>query len=167
MQRFCLLSFLTAGILMGMATGGWTMELTSPSFEQNGMVPQEFTCQGEDVSPELYIAGIPDKTQQLVLIVDDPDAPVGIWIHWVVYGITPREVISRGEIPGIQGINDFQKKDYGGPCPPSGTHRYFFKLYALDADLNLVPGLTKENVLKAMEGHLLDQAELIGLYKKQ
>jgi len=165
MNRFCFVGLLI--FLMCSSTGGWAMELTSPSFENNMMIPQEFTCQGEDISPELRIADIPEGTRQLVLIVDDPDAPVGTWIHWVVYGIEPRNIIQKGEIPGIQGMNDFQRKDYGGPCPPSGKHRYFFKLYALDTDLPLAPGLTKAEVLKEMEGHILDQSELIGLYEKQ
>lgn len=143
------------------------MELTSPNFEHNAIIPQEFTCQGEDISPELHIAGIPENTRELVLIVDDPDAPVGTWTHWVVYGITPRDIIQRGDIPGVQGANDFQRMNYGGPCPPLGTHRYFFKVYALDAQMDLAPGLSKEDVLKAIEAHVLEKAELIGLYKKQ
>jgi len=167
MHRQELVKFLIIVAVMFIPERGWTMELTSPNFENNMMIPQEFTCQGEDISPELHIAGIPENTQELVLIVDDPDAPVGTWIHWVVYGITPRDVIRRGEIPGIQGVNDFQRMDYGGPCPPSGTHRYFFKVYALGAELNLAPGLSKSDVLKAIEGHVLEKAELIGLYKKQ
>ena len=142
------------------------MKISSPDFQPGQMIPAAFTCQGRDVSPALKIEGIPEGTETLALIVDDPDAPVGTWIHWVVYDIQPRAQILEGEIPGIQGSNDFRRLDYGGPCPPSGTHRYFFKLYALDTVLGLKPGVTKKELLAAMEGHILEQAELVGLYKK-
>ncbi len=142
------------------------MKLTSPEFENNKFIPKKFTCLGEDTSPTLNIKDIPQRAQSLVLIVDDPDAPVGTWIHWVVYDIPVISVIQENSIPGTQGINNFNKINYGGPCPPLGTHRYFFKLYALDTKLNLPQGKTKAQVEKAMEGHVLDKDELIGLFKR-
>lgn len=142
------------------------MKITSPEFEHNAMIPSQFTCDGEDINPPLIIEDIPPETKSLALIVDDPDAPMGTWVHWVVYDIPVTNQIQEDSIPGKQGMNDFRKKDYGGPCPPSGTHRYFFKLYALDQELNLEEGLSKKDLEDAMEGHILAQAELIGLYKR-
>lgn len=142
------------------------MKLTSPEFEKDKFVPTKFTCQGDDVNPALTIEDVPQGAKSLALIVDDPDAPMGIWVHWVVYDIPVISRIGENSIPGKQGINDFRRKDYGGPCPPSGTHRYFFKIYALDKVLNLKEGCSKKDLEKAMEGHILDKAELIGLYKK-
>lgn len=142
------------------------MKLTSPSFEHNQLMPKKFTCDGEDVSPALVIQDIPDKTQSLALIVDDPDAPMGTWVHWVVYDMPVVSRIEENIIPGRQGSNNFGRKDYGGPCPPSGTHRYFFKLYALDEKLEAKEGLSKQELEKAIAGHILDKAELIGLYKR-
>jgi Raf kinase inhibitor-like YbhB/YbcL family protein len=124
--------------------GGGGMKLTSPAFEHNKSIPSKYTCQGEDVNPALAIDDIPEGTKSLALIVDDPDAPMGTWVHWVVYDIAPTSrIIDENSIPGKQGINDFRKKNYGGPCPPSGTHRYFFKVYALDTQLNLEEGINK------------------------
>lgn len=147
--------------------GSADMKLTSPEFENNGSIPRKFTCQGEDVNPVLIVEGVPDGAKSLALIIDDPDAPMGTWVHWVVYDIPVVSRIDEDNIPGKQGMNDFGKKNYGGPCPPSGTHRYFFKMYALDSVLNLKEGVRKKDLEKAMEGHILDKAELIGLYKKQ
>jgi len=115
---------------------------------------------------QLIIEDIPPEAKSLALIVDDPDAPMGTWIHWVVFDIPVVSKIEEDSIPGKQGINDFGKKNYGGPCPPSGTHRYYFKTYALDTELNLEEGISKKNLEKAMEGHIMDKAELIGLYKR-
>ncbi|MBU0694186.1 MAG: YbhB/YbcL family Raf kinase inhibitor-like protein [Candidatus Omnitrophica bacterium] len=143
------------------------MRITSPEFEHNGIIPKKFTCQGDDVNPALSIEGIPEGTKSLALIVDDPDAPMGTWVHWVVFDIPVASGIDEGSIPGKQGINDFRRKDYGGPCPPSGTHRYFFKIYALDRELNLKEGISKKELESAMQAHILEKAELIGLYKKQ
>ncbi len=142
------------------------MKISSPEFEHNEMIPSQFTCDGEDINPTLIIEDVPLETKSLALIVDDPDAPMGTWVHWVVYDIPVTNQIQEDSIPGKQGMNDFRKKDYGGPCPPSGTHRYFFKLYALDQELNLDEGLSKRDAENAMEGHILAQAELIGLYKR-
>ncbi len=142
------------------------LQITSPAFGHNQPIPREYTCQGADVNPTLEIRGIPPGVKSLALIMDDPDAPMGTWDHWLVYNIQPAEKIERNSIPGVQVKNSFGKLDYGGPCPPSGTHRYFFKLYALDTTLTLPPA-SKKALEKAMEGHALDKTELIGLYKKQ
>nr|MBI3613877.1 YbhB/YbcL family Raf kinase inhibitor-like protein [Nitrospirota bacterium] len=151
-------------------------ELQSPAFSSGGEIPVKHTCDGPDLSPPLRWTEPPAKTKSLALIMDDPDAPVGTWVHWVLYGLAPtvRElpegVSARDTVPGIgvQGVNDFRKLGYGGPCPPRGpAHRYFFKLYALEIEPNLPPRKTKADLLKAMEGHVLGQAELMGRYKRE
>ena len=142
------------------------MKLTSPAFANKTMIPKKYTCQGEDINPLLKIEGIPQETVSLVLINDDPDAPGGTWDHWIVINIAPTQTIAENSVPGTQGKNSWGRNDYGGPCPPSGTHRYFFKLYALDTQLNLSEGASKKEVEDAIKGHILEQTELIGLYKK-
>jgi len=142
------------------------MKLTSPEFGHEESIPEKFTCDGEDINPALEIKDVPENTQCLALIVDDPDAPGKTWIHWVVFNIPVTHSISEDSVPGTQGLNDFGKQSYGGPCPPSGTHRYFFKLYALDKELDLPEGARKEQLEKAMEGHVTAQAELIGTYQR-
>lgn len=142
------------------------MKLTSPEFENNKFIPQKFTCEGQDVNPALIIEDIPDGGQSLALIMDDPDAPAGTWVHWVVYDIPVVSRIEEDSIPGVAGVNTLKEKTYHGPCPPSGVHRYFFKIYALDKKLNLPPGTSKGGLEKAMQEHILDKAELIGLYKR-
>lgn len=151
-------------------------ELSSPAFSAGGDIPAKHTCDGPDRSPVLRWSGAPSGTKEFALIVDDPDAPVGTWVHWVLYGVAPtvRElpegVAPRDTLPGVgtQGVNDFRKVGYGGPCPPPGpAHRYFLKLYALDAELKLPPRKTKADLLKAMEGHILGQAELMGRYRRR
>jgi len=151
---------------LSMAEGGGSMKLTSPEFSDKEFIPGKFTCQGENVSPALNIESVPAGTRSLALIVDDPDAPMGTWTHWVVFNIPVVPGIDESGIPGSQGVNDFGKMDYGGPCPPSGTHRYFFRLYALDILLELDEGADRESLEAAMKGHILDSAELVGLYKK-
>jgi len=151
---------------LAQAGGGGIMELKSPDFKDNQFMPAKFSCEGQDVNPELIISDIPLTAKSLVLIVDDPDAPSGTWIHWVVFNIPPLPRIAENSIPGKQGINSSGGKNYHGPCPPSGVHRYFFKLYALDIELNLVEGVNKGQLEKAMHGHLLAEAQLLGLYKK-
>lgn len=143
------------------------MTVTSPAFEEQGTIPVEFTCDGENVSPPLEINDIPDGTVALVLIIDDPDAPAGIWDHWVEYDIAPTAEIPRaaGSI-GTAGLNSWGTTGYGGPCPPSGTHRYVHQAYALDAESGLAGGATKDEVLAAIEGHVLASAELTGLYAR-
>jgi len=142
------------------------MNITSPAFLHNQSIPQKFTCQGEDINPALTLEDLPEGTVSLVLINDDPDAPGGTWDHWIVYDIKPTGSIAENSVPGTQGKNSWGRNDYGGPCPPSGTHRYFFKVYALDAKLNLPAGATKAKVESAMKSHILAQAQMIGLYKK-
>jgi hypothetical protein len=145
---------------------GLSMKITSPEFENNQLIPRKFTCEGEDISPALIIEDIPPEAKSLALIVDDPDAPMGTWVHWVVFDIPVISRIDENTIPARQGINNFGRKDYGGPCPPSGTHRYFFKIYALDKMLNLGEGISKGALEKAMQGHILAQAQIVGLYKR-
>ena len=145
------------------------MNLTSPAFQHNGNIPSEFTCDGSDLSPPLSISDVPANAKSLVLICDDPDAPVGTWDHWVVFNIpSSAKEISKGTEPqGTPGKNSWGRTGYGGPCPPSGTHRYFFKLYALDIILNLPAGSTKKQIEAAMQNHILAKAELVGLYKRR
>jgi Raf kinase inhibitor-like YbhB/YbcL family protein len=156
-------------------SGGFTMtfELTSRAFENGGTIPKKFTCDAADVSPSLSWSDPPPGTRSLALISDDPDAPMGTWVHWVAFDIPagtrelPEGVSKTADLPGggRQGRTDFGRIGYGGPCPPPGKpHRYYFKLYALDAQLNLKPGSTKSDVEKAMKGHILAQAELMGRY---
>jgi Raf kinase inhibitor-like YbhB/YbcL family protein len=143
------------------------MQLTSPAFENNAAIPRKYTCQGEDVSPELAVTGVPDGAQSLALIVEDPDAPGRTFDHWIVYDIpADTGTIGEGAQPGTAGRNDFGKTAYGGPCPPSGTHRYFFKLYALDTRLDWPEGRSKHDLQNAMADHILDQVELVGRYAK-
>jgi len=142
------------------------MKLTSSEFKNTEMIPKKFTCEGDDINPTLIIEDIPAGTKSMALIVDDPDAPRGTWVHWVVYDIPIVNRINEDSIPGKQGMNDFGKKDYGGPCPPSGTHRYFFKIYALDKELGLSGRVDKAVLENAMKGHIVDKAELIGVYKR-
>lgn len=150
------------------------MEITSAAFQDGGLIPQKYTCDGEDVSPPLAWTDPPRETQSIALIADDPDAPRGTWVHWVIYdlppdarelseGVPPAETLPNG---AKQGRNDFGKIGYGGPCPPRGTHRYFFKLYALDRKLGLPAGKTKQELLEAMRGHVLTEAQLMGRYAR-
>ncbi|NPV05388.1 MAG: YbhB/YbcL family Raf kinase inhibitor-like protein [Syntrophaceae bacterium] len=150
------------------------MEIKSSAFGNGEMIPVKYTCDGADFSPPLEWTAGPAGTKSFALICDDPDAPMGTWVHWVIYDIPPTtlmlaEGITREkELPGggTQGINDFRKIGYGGPCPPGGTHRYFFRLYALDTVLGLKPGITKDQLLKAMKGHILAEAQTMGTYKR-
>jgi Raf kinase inhibitor-like YbhB/YbcL family protein len=138
------------------------------------MIPKRFTCDGEDLSPPLSWSGLPAGTRSLALICDDPDAPVGTWDHWVLFNIPatvtglPENVPAKASLDdgSVHGNNSWGRPGYGGPCPPGGTHRYFFKLYALDTELNLKTGATKSQLVKAMEGHILDQAQLMGKYRR-
>ncbi len=147
-----------------------TLTITSPAFTHNRLIPSKHTCDAADISPPLVIENVPPEAKSLALIMDDPDAPAGIWVHWVVWNIDPRtREIRENSVPSgaMQGVNDFRKRNYGGPCPPSGTHRYFFKLYALDTTLNLGPDTTKAALERAMKGHIVQQTELVGLYKRK
>lgn len=149
-------------------------QIKSTAFEHGGNIPKKYTCDGADVSPPLSWTSPPEATKSLALICDDPDAPMGTWVHWVLFGLPPNtrellEGVSTQEIlpdGSKQGTTDFGRVGYGGPCPPSGTHRYYFKLYALNANPDLRPGLTKEELLKAIEKNILAQAELMGRYQR-
>lgn len=130
------------------------MQLTSGAFEETQAIPREYTCDGMNQSPELKISDAPGGTRSLTLIFDDPDAPGGTFLHWLAYDIEPTDRIPENASPGTQGVNDFGKRGYGGPCPPSGTHRYFFRVYALDSTVDLPPGSGRRDVEGAMEGHV-------------
>jgi Raf kinase inhibitor-like YbhB/YbcL family protein len=150
-------------------------EVTSDAFAQGEPVPVKYTCDGEDLSPPLDWRDPPEGTRSFALISDDPDAPVGTWVHWVLFNLPaetrslPEAIPSDAELPGggRHGQNSWRRLGYGGPCPPSGTHRYFFKLYALDTILDLEAGADKQQVLKAMDGHILAQVEVMGVYSRQ
>jgi len=144
------------------------LTITSPAFKHNQPIPPKYTCDGQDVNPPLNIEGIPANTKSLALIVDDPDAPMGTWDHWIVWNILPTTTtIKENTIPGEEGLNDFRKHNYGGPCPPSGTHRYYFKVYALDTKLTLNQNSKKGDLEKEMKAHILAKGELIGLYSRR
>ena len=143
-----------------------TLSVGSPAFKNGEFIPVKYTCNGEDVNPSLTIEGLSKETKSMVLIVDDPDAPMGTWDHWIVFNIQPTNRIEENTIPGIEGVNTWQRHSYGGPCPPSGTHRYFFKVYALDSLLTLNSSVHKKDVEKAMQDHLLAKGELVGLYSR-
>ena len=145
------------------------MQLKSNAFENNGIIPGKYTADGENVNPNLEINNAPENAQSLVLIIDDPDAPAGDWVHWILFNIpADTALIEEDKIPygAVQGMNDFENNNYGGPSPPRGTHRYFFKLYALDSNLDLQEGATKQEVEDAMQGHIIGKAQLIGLYSR-
>jgi Raf kinase inhibitor-like YbhB/YbcL family protein len=152
-----------------------SLELTSPDFKDGETIPAKFTCTGADVSPRLQWSGVPEGTKSIALVCDDPDAPMGTWVHWVLYGLPadttslPEGVPADEAIDGgpSQGTNDFKRIGYGGPCPPPGkAHRYFFKLYALDSELDLEPGATKKALERAMRGHVLAEGQLMGRYQR-
>ncbi len=152
-----------------------SLQLTSTAFAHEQMIPEVYTCDGKDMSPPLEWSSAPDSTKSFALICDDPDAPGQTWVHWVVFNIPAdyRELtdsVQAGRVieAGInQGSNSWGKNSYGGPCPPSGTHRYFFKLYALDTTFDLEGNVDKDHLLKQMDGHILAQAELMGKYSRQ
>ncbi|HEY3423796.1 MAG TPA: YbhB/YbcL family Raf kinase inhibitor-like protein [Negativicutes bacterium] len=146
------------------------MKISSPAFANKTEIPAKYTCDGEDVNPPLHIENIPAGTKSLALIVEDPDAPSGLWTHWALWNINPHQgEISEDSVPreAVAGKNDFHRNSYGGPCPPSGTHRYFFKVFALDTVLGLAGSEGREALEKAMDQHLLAQASLVGVYGKK
>ncbi len=152
-----------------------TISVNSPAFQEGGLIPAKYTCDGDDISPPLKWTGIPEGTKSLALISDDPDAPVGTWVHWVMWNIPPsvrelaENVPPKPELPdgSRQGISDFRRPGYGGPCPPSGVHRYYFKVYALDTMLDLPSSTRKADLLKAMKGHILAEGQLMGKYSRR
>jgi Raf kinase inhibitor-like YbhB/YbcL family protein len=149
------------------------INISSPAFQEGTSIPSKYTCDGDDVSPPLSWESVPEA-RSFVLICDDPDAPMGTWVHWVLYNLPPEELSLDENIPpkkklengALQGMNDFRRIGYGGPCPPSGEHRYFFKLYALDSMLELEAGATKAQVMIALEGHVRAQGHLMGRYRR-
>lgn len=145
------------------------MRLTSSAFENNQTIPAKYACGDDDINPPLAIADVPAEAKSLVLIVDDPDAPAGTWVHWVVWNIRPdSKKIEENSVPAEaeQGVTSFGKAGWGGPCPPDREHRYFFRLYALDTKLNLPPRANREQAEKAMKTHIVDKTELMGRYKR-
>jgi Raf kinase inhibitor-like YbhB/YbcL family protein len=143
------------------------LKVSSPAFGYEGWIPEKYTCDGENISPPLHIENIPAEAACLALIAEDPDAPVGNWVHWLVWNIPVTHHLDENEVHGIQGLNDFKQHHYGGPCPPSGTHRYFFKVYALNALLSLSPNAKKMQLEKVMSEHIIAFGELVGLYMKK
>lgn len=151
------------------------IKITSSAFEDGGMIPAKYTCDGKDISPPLGWDAVPEGTNGIALICDDPDAPMGTFVHWVLFnlpsetrqlpeGFPDDETLADGT---RQGVSDFGKTGYGGPCPPSGTHRYFFKIYALDKKIDIVAVTDKQHLLEAMQDHILGQGQLVGKYKRQ
>lgn len=143
------------------------LKLISPAFNNGDAIPSEYTCEGKDINPPLLFEYIPETIRSLALVMDDPDAPMGTWDHWIMWNISPEiDEIREDSVPAgaVLGRNSFQRLEYGGPCPPSGTHRYVFRLYALDIRLDLPEGASKENLEEAMENHIIEQAELIGTF---
>jgi len=144
---------------------GENMKLTSKEFENNRDIPSKFTCKGDDINPELIIEDIPDNAESLALSLKDPDAPIGTWVHWLVYNIpVDKTTIEEDSISGEQVMNDFGREDYGGPCPPSGVHRYYFTVYALDIDKLDIN--SKQEFDEKIQSHTIEKAELIGKYSK-
>jgi len=152
------------------------LDIKSTAFGEGNSIPKQYTCDGADISPQLSWSQPPEGTGSMVLICDDPDAPMGTWVHWVLYGLSPDTLEISENIPDDKevlggakhGVNDFHKYGYGGPCPPGGTHRYFFKLYAVDTEVvDLDPGATKDEVLVAIKGHVLAEGQLMGRYSRQ
>ena len=144
------------------------MKVTSSAFENNTKIPSRYTCDGENVNPPLTFEDLPENTQSLVLIVNDPDAPAGNWIHWILFNIpADTEILNENDVPtgALQGINSFGDNNYGGPCPPSGTHRYIFKLFAIDSLLDLKEGTSEAEIKNGINGHTLETSELVGKYR--
>ena len=177
-MRLCsfLLGLTMIGSLVAEKAGKDQMQLTSTAFTEGAAIPAKYTCDAKNVSPPLKWNGVPAGAKSLALIVDDPDASAGTWVHWVIYDLPPTTSELAEDVPksqyvaggAKQGLNDFRHLGYGGPCPPHGKpHRYFFKLYALDAMLELKPGLTKKDLESAMEKHILARAELMGTYQRK
>ena len=152
-----------------------SIQVTSSAFEDGGVIPAKYTCDGEDISPPLQWDAVPEGTKSIALICDDPDAPIGTFVHWVLFNLpADTKELAEGIPKGTtlpngaqQGTSDFGRIGYGGPCPPSGTHRYFFRIYALDTQLDLAPGARKPDLLNAMQGHILAQGQLMGKYKRR
>jgi len=141
------------------------IDVQSPAFKENEFIPDRYTCRGINISPALDLNHVPEESASIAVVMDDPDAPGGDWVHWVIWNIPVTHHLKEGHDRGIEGRNDFGNTIYGGPCPPSGTHRYFFKVYALDCNLDLSQTANKADLERAMSGHIIGFGELIGLYK--
>ena len=144
-----------------------TLDVTSSAFSHRNNIPSKYTCDGENVNPPLHIKNIPKECKSMAIIVDDPDAPVGVWDHWIVWDIKPQKKIKEDSVPGTEGINSFQKHEYSGPCPPSGLHHYYFKVYALDRELKLGAFAKKKDLERAMEDHILAAGGIIATYQRK
>lgn len=145
------------------------MILASPVFVNNARVPAKYTCDGEDINPPLLISEVPANAQSLVLIMDDPDSPTGTWVHWTLWNIDPRiKEIGENSVPqgAMEGVTTFGSVGYGGPCPHSGTHHYVFKLYALDAEIDLLPQADKAKLLESIQSHIIAEAQLVGVFSR-
>ncbi len=162
-------SVILAASMASFAAGRAKMNVTSAAFQEGANIPSKFSCDGANSSPPLQISDVPSEAKSLVLIVDDPDAPSGLFTHWIVWNISPQtSTIAEGSVPkGAQGTNDFGKSGYAGPCPPSGTHRYYFKIFALDRELDLPFRARRGQLDAAIKGHVIAQGELMGRYSKQ
>ncbi|WP_299762280.1 YbhB/YbcL family Raf kinase inhibitor-like protein [uncultured Pontibacter sp.] len=141
-----------------------SLQLSSKAFSTGEFIPAKYTCDGDDINPPLEIGAFPEGTQSMVLVINDPDAPNGDWTHWLVWDLPLIHTIEENSVPGIVGLNDFGNCNYGGPCPTISTHRYFFRVYAIDVKVGLPEGSTKENVFLQMENHIIGTGELMGLY---
>jgi Raf kinase inhibitor-like YbhB/YbcL family protein len=162
-------SVVVVAAIASFAAGGAKMKITTSAFQQGGNIASKFSCDGANTSPPLQISDVPSGAKSLVLVVDDPDAPSGLFTHWTVWNIPPQtSTIAEGSTPkGVQGTNDFGKSGYGGPCPPSGAHRYYFKIFALDRDLDLPFGAKRSQLDAAMKGHVIAQGQLMGRYARK
>lgn len=172
---FCWCKKGTAGESQGEGGKEMGIKISSAAFKNDGLIPAKYTCDGEDISPPLRWEGVPAGAKSIAIICDDPDAPMGTFVHWVLFNLPADTKELAENIPADktipngakQGTSDFGRIGYGGPCPPSGTHRYFFKIYALDKEVDLPAGVNKRQLVKAMEGHILGEGQLIGKYKRQ
>ena len=156
-------------VVASFAAGGAKMKITSPAFQQGGNIPSKFSCDGGNTNPPLQLSDVRSGAKSLVLIVDDSDAPGGSFTHWAVWNVSPQTTaIAEGSTPkGVQGTNDFGKSGYGAPCPPSGAHRYYFKIFALDRQLDLSSGARRGQLDAAMKGHVIAEGELMGRYSRK
>ena len=143
-----------------------SLHISSPAFKPGGNIPSRYTCEGEDINPPLDIKQIPAEAKSMVLIIEDPDAPMGTWLHWLVWNIPIVHYLNENEVPGDQGLNDFGKIAYGGPCPPSGMHRYYFNVYALDDLLDIPEGSSRREVEAAIQNHIIAYGQVMGVYQK-
>jgi hypothetical protein len=169
------LSLCPDGVCASMTESGKAaLRVTSPGFGEGEIIPKRYTCEGEDVSPSFKWKGVPEGAKSLALICEDPDAPGGMWVHWVIFnlpaameglasGVSAEEIVGRG---ARYGVNDFGVSGYRGPCPPGGAHRYYFRLYALDTELDLASGATRGQLLQAMEGHVVAEGHIMGIYER-